>query len=143
MSQRVTMTSNVIELSWMGSSPTYRLLIGSSSQLQDVLTVDVTGTTYTWTAPREEKWYYLRVLSTGGGQVSGPSAEVPVFTVDLRNVIDAMYFRAGPAGDSPSSALLNPVASVWADGTRLQVRISQSAEDLTATNAVQLTVGSV
>lgn len=132
---QVTMNSNVIALSWMGSSPTYRLMIGSNSGLQDVLTVDVTGTTYTWTAPREEKWYYLRVLSTGGGQLSGPSAEVPVFTVDLRNVIDAMYFRAGPAGDSPSSALTNPVAAVWADGTQLQVRISQGAGDITPPNA--------
>lgn len=137
MSQQVHLDSNVIQLTWMGTSPTYRVVIGSNSQLSDVLTVDVTGTTYTWTSPREEKWYYVRVFSTGGSQMSGASAELQVFTVDLRNVIDAMYFRAGPAGDIPSNALNNPSASVWADGTRLLVRISQATGDVVATNTRQ------
>lgn len=135
VSHRVTMNSNVFELTWTGSSPTYRLVIGSSSGLQDILTAEVTGSAYTWTAPREERWYFARVFSTGGGQLSGPSAEEPFFTVDMRNMIDAMYFRAGPASDSPASALGNPVAGVWADGTRLQVRVSTATGDLVVTNA--------
>jgi len=135
--QHVTMATNVVELSWSGSSPTYRLVIGSNSQMQDVLAVDVSGTSYTWTAPREEKWYYVRVFATGGGQTSASSAEIQVFTVDMRNMIDAVYFRAGPMADTPSNALGNPAAGVWADGTHLQIRVSQAAGDITATNAAQ------
>jgi hypothetical protein len=135
--QRVTMTSNLVDLTWRGSSSTYRLAIGSSPQMQDVLVVDVTGPSYTWTAPRGQQWYYIRVFSTANGQVSAASSEYPDFTIDMRNIIDAIYFRAGPMADTPSNALGNPSVGVWDDGTRLQVRISQATGAITPVNAAQ------
>jgi hypothetical protein len=105
--------------------------------MQDVLVADVTGKSYTWTAPRTEQWYYIRVFTTAGGQPGAASSEVPVFTIDMRNIIDAMYFRSGPMADTPSNALGNPSAGVWADGTRLQVRISQATGSITPVNAAQ------
>ena len=135
--QRVTMTSNQVGLSWRGTSSTYRLSIGSNPQMQDVLVVDVTGNSYTWTAPRVEQWYYIRVASTSGSQTSTPSIEVPVLTLDMRNIIDAMYFRGGPMSDTPTNALSNPQAGVWADGTRLQVKVSADAGPITPVNAAQ------
>ena len=131
------MTSNLVDLTWKGTTSTYRLTVGSNPQTQDVLVVDVTGTSYTWTAPRGERWYYVRVFSMANGQLSAASSEYPVFTIDMRNIIDALYFRGGPMSDTPSNALGNPAAGVWADGTHLQVRISQATGDITSVNAAQ------
>jgi hypothetical protein len=129
--QQVTLTSNIVQLSWSGSSSSYRVVAGTGPSLQDGVQADVTGTSYTWTAPREANAYYVRVYATGGGQTSDPSNVVLAYTIDLRHVIDAMYFRAGPMADTPSNALANPSAAVWADGTRLRVPIAQEAGDAT------------
>jgi hypothetical protein len=133
--QEVTLTSNIVQLSWSGSSPTYRVVAGTGPMLQDALQADVTGTSYTWTAPRDANAYYVRVHALTSGQLSDPSNVVLAYTIDLRHVIDAMYFRAGPMADTPSNALGNPFAAVWADGTRLRVPISEEAGTATRTFA--------
>lgn len=122
--QQVSLTANIVTFSWSGSGPV-RVLIGTSPLSQNVHTADVTGTTYTWTGPREANAYYVRVAAVTNGQVGSASNEVLVYTIDMRHVIDAMYFRSGPMSDAPSAIPGNPVAGVWADGTRLQVPIAQ------------------
>lgn len=123
--QQVTLTSNIVHLSWTGSAPTYRVSFGTTSGSSDIFTADVTGTSYTWNAPRVANAYYGRVVAISGTQTSGPSNETLVFTIDLRNVIEALYFRTGPMSDAPSAVPTNTAAGVWADGTRLHVPIEQ------------------
>ena len=93
---------------------------GLAANLSDVHTADVTGTTYTWSAPRNEALYYIRVVGVSGGQTSEPATELPVYTIDLRHVIDALYFRSGPMADAPATAQSDPFAAVWRDGIRDQ-----------------------
>ena len=114
--QEVTLTQNVVQLSWSGTSSTYRVLVGSAPLVDDVLQVDVSGTSHTWTAPREANAFYIRVVATNGSQTSSVSNTVVAYTIDMRHVIDAMYFRSGPMADTPDNALGNPFAAVWADG---------------------------
>lgn len=123
--QQVTLTSNIVHLSWTGSATTYRVSFGTTSGASDIFTADVTGTSYTWMAPRVANAYYGRVVATSGTQTSGPSNETLVFTIDLRNVIEALFFRTGPMSDAPSAVPGNTSAGVWPDGTRLYVPIEQ------------------
>ena len=133
--QQVSLSSNLVTLTWSGTASSYRVGIGTSSQATNILTTDVSGTTYQWTAPRDANAYYVRVSSLSGGQASSPSNEVLVYTIDLRHVIDAMYFRSGPMSDAPSAIPGNPIAGVWADGTRLTVPIAQELGQATKTFA--------
>lgn len=127
--QEVTLTQNLVQVSWSGTSSTYRVLIGTAPLVDDVLQVDVTGTSYSWTAPREANAFYIRVVATSGTQTSGFSNTVVAYTIDMRHVIDAMYFRSGPMADTPTNALGNPFAAVWADGTQIRVLISTETGD--------------
>lgn len=129
--QVVTLTQNTVQVSWSGTSSTYRVLVGSAPLVDDVLQVDVSGTTYTWTAPRDANAFYIRVVATSGSQTSGVSNTVVAYTIDMRHVIDAMYFRSGPMADTPANALSNPFAAVWADGTQLRVLVSTETGDAT------------
>lgn len=125
--QRVTFTNNEVQLSWTGNGTSYRLLIGSAPQSSDVLSLDLTATSYTWFAPRDEAVYWVRVVALRGSETSPNSPELPVFTIDLRNVIDALFFRSGPMADTPSNALTNPYAAIWPDGTQLRIQVSPEA----------------
>jgi hypothetical protein len=125
--QRVNFTSNEIQLSWSGSTSTYHLTAGTTSGGSDKLSVDVSGQNYTWTAPREEAIYYVKVAAVSGGTTGPASIELPVFTMDLRNAIDALYFGAGPMADTPSNAQSNPFAAIWPDGTVLRIQVSAEA----------------
>ncbi len=128
--QQVTMTSNLVAFSWSGSSSTYKVFAGSAAGLSDLLSADVTGTTYTWTAPRTAGIFYVRVAATTGGVAGTASTELPVFTIDMRNVIDALYFGYGPMSDANG----NPPASsaaVWADGATITTLVTTESGDVT------------
>ena len=127
--QRVTFTSNEISLAWSGSGSTYHVFGASTAGGADKLSVDVTGQSYTWVAPREEAVYFVRVVATSGSNSSSPSIELPVFTMDLRNAIDALYFGSGPMADDTTSARVqsNPFAAIWPDGTVLRILVSAEA----------------
>lgn len=125
--QQVFLTANQVEFSWNGSGSTYRLTVGRTSGDTGVLTAEVTGTSYTWMAPREEAVYYVRVSATNGSETSTPTSEFPVYTIDLRHVIDALFFRSGPMADAPNTAFADPAAGVWAPGTQLRVVVSNEA----------------
>lgn len=123
------MTSNTIAFSWSSTgATTYKMIIGSTAGGSDMLNVDVTGTSYTWTAPRTANIYYARVAPTSGGQTGTASTELPLFTIDMRHVIDALYFAAGPMSDNvglqPPSNL--PVA-IWADGSTISVIVTDES----------------
>lgn len=127
--QKVNLTSNEISLSWSGSGSTYHVFGASTSGGGDKLSVDVTGQSYTWVAPREEAVYFVRVVATSGGNASPPSIELPVFTMDLRNAIDALFFGSGPMADQPEQSRFNPPASIWPDGTVVRIMVSAEAGD--------------
>ncbi len=133
--QKVNFTSNEVQLAWNGTGSTFHLFAGSAPGGADKLSVDVTGTSYTWIAPREEAIYYVRVVAVSNGTTSGASTELPVFTMDLRNAIDALFFGAGPMADTPSNAAFNPVAGVWPDGTVVHILVSAEAGEPTRANA--------
>jgi len=133
--QRVLFTANEIQMSWSGTGSTFRLWAGTTSGGSDVLNVEVTGTSYTWEAPRTEALYYLRVFGVQGTSLSAPSNDQLAFTIDLRNVIDALFFRSGPMSDSAGSAALDTLAGVWPDGTRLAVLVSNDATTTSQANA--------
>jgi hypothetical protein len=62
-----------------------------------------------------------------GAQVSPPSEELAIATVDLRDVIDALFFRAGPISEGHAIQPGNTPAGVWQDGTHLRVLVSAEA----------------
>jgi len=123
---QVTMTSNIVTIAWNSAAVTHRLVIGSGPGLQDVLVANVVGASYEWNAPGTAALYYIQVFATNGENVSAPSSTMQLTTIDLRHVIDAMFFRSGPLADEPETALGNPAAGVWPDGTRVRVVISET-----------------
>jgi len=129
--QKVNFTSNEITVSWTGSASTYRLFASTTPGGADKLSVEVAAQSYTWVAPREETIYYMRVAAVSGSDSSPPSTEIPVFTMDLRNAIDALLFDSGPMADTPARALSNPPAGVWLDGQVLRIVVSAEAGEPT------------
>lgn len=123
--QQVTMTSNVLTFTWTGSTGSYKLSVGSASGLSDVLTTTVSATSYTWTAPRTANVYYARVANASGDTTA--AQEVPVFTLDLRNVIDALYFGGGPLSETPTINPGNAPAAVFADTNAVSVVVTNEA----------------
>jgi len=121
--QQVFLDKNTVTMSWSGASNTYKFSAGSASGLSDLLAADVTGTTYTWTAPRTAGIFYVRVAATSGGQTGTASTELPVFTIDMRNVIDALYFGYGPMSDANGRAPADTVA-VWPDGATINTLVT-------------------
>lgn len=134
-SQRVNTTNNEIAMSWAGSSPTYQLVIGNSPGTSNVATIDVTGSTYTWTSPRTGGTYYARVSAKNSSGQGAFSDELSMYVVDVRDMVDAMFFHGGVLSDSPGTATTNPSAGVWADGTRLRVLVSTQAGETSRANA--------
>ena len=133
--QKVNFLSNEVSVSWSGNAPSYRVTAGTTNGSANVLTVEVAGTSYTWVAPREASFYYIRVQAVNGSEVSVPAQELPVYTMDLRNAIDALYFDTGPMSQSPTAAPGNPSAGVWADGTILKITVSNESGTLARDNA--------
>jgi hypothetical protein len=137
--QQVSMTANTVAFSWTTTGATaYKVLIGSSAGKSDVLTADVNGTSYTWAGPRTSSIYFARVVAVSGGQDGTPSTEIPVFTLDMRNMIDALYFGAGPlsqtAGLDPTSFNQTP-ALIWGDGITVNVLVTSEAGSVSLANA--------
>lgn len=128
MAQRVTLTSNQIDLAWSGgTTPGYRLLVGSSAGNSDIGSIDTTQTSYTFVAPRTANTYYARVVGISGAASSAASRELTITTLDLRSVIDALFFRAGPLSPGKAVQLGSIQAGVWPDGTHLRVLVSREA----------------
>jgi len=125
-SQQVTMTSNIVGLSWSGTASAYKVFAGSTAGASDLLSLEVTGTSYTWTAPRTAGIFYVRVVATSGGQTSSSATELPVFTIDMRNMIDALFFGYGPMSDANGAAPASSVA-VWPDGGTISVLVTEQA----------------
>lgn len=130
--QQVFMTSNTVAFSWSSTgATTYKMMIGSASGGSDILNVDVTGTSYTWTAPRTANIYYARVAPTSGGQTGTASTELPLFTIDMRYVIDSLYFAAGPMSDNPGlQPPGNLPVAIWADGSTLNILVTEESGQL-------------
>jgi len=124
--QQVTMLNNIVAFTWSGTGSTYKMLIGSTAGASDLLSADVTGTSYTWNGPRTGSIYYARVAATGGGQTSTAATELPVFTIDMRNMIDALFFGYGPMSDANGRAPASSVA-VWADGATISTIVTNEA----------------
>lgn len=132
VSQRVTMLANEIVLGWAGTAPGYRMLIGSGVNGTDIKSVDVATLSYTFVAPRTANIYYARVVATNGDQFSAPTIDLPVSTLDLRDIIDALFFNAGPMSEGRSSFRPESVpAGVWRDGAHLRVLVSREAGEST------------
>lgn len=135
--QQISLTANTVTFAWTSTgATTYKMMIGNTSGASDLVNVDVTGTSYVWTGPRTAGIFYARVAATGGGAAS---TELPVFTLDLRNMIDAMYFAAGPMSQN---ATINPTpfnsqifAGIWADGSTVTVLVTNEAGSVSLTAA--------
>lgn len=126
--QQVFMTSNTVAFSWSSTgASTYKVMIGSSAGASDLLSTDVTGTTYTWTAPRTANIYYARVAAVSGGQLGSVSTEIPLFTIDMRYVIDALYFGAGPMSDGSGQPSTNLPLGIWSDQSTINVLVTDES----------------
>jgi len=133
--QKVNATTNEVQFSWSGNGTSYQLVIGSTSGASNLLSTEVTGTTYTWTSPRTGGTYFARVAAKRADATSAFSDELSIFVLDIRNVIDALFFRSGPMADTPSTASSNPSANLWPDGTRVRVLVSSEAGETARVNA--------
>lgn len=133
-SQRVNADSNTVTFTWISSEASFRLNIGTSSGASDILVADnIVGNTFTWTSPRTARAYYARVAAKRGDATSGFSDEQIITIVDVRNMIEAMYFHTGPMSDGRETG--NTRAGIWADGTRLRVVVSSEAGELSRSTA--------
>jgi hypothetical protein len=127
VSQRVTLNDNEIVVGWSGAAPSYRVEIGSGVNRSDVRSVDVTTTSYAFVAPRTANAYYARVVASDGERISAPTSELTIVTLDLRHIIDALFFRSGPMSEGHAIQPGNIRAGVWPDGTHLRVLVSHEA----------------
>lgn len=124
-SQQIRSADNVLAFSWVSSESSFQLVIGSSSGASDVLSTTVTGNSFTWTSPRPAKTYYARVAAKRGDATSPFSDEQTLTVVDIRNMVEAMFFHSGPMSDANGdTAGTSNVALMWPDGTHLRVLVS-------------------
>ena len=128
-SQRVTLTSNEIVLGWTGSSSSYRVSIGSSAGASDVKTADVMSTTYSFVASRTANTYFARVAGISGEQLTPPTPDLSISTLDVREIVDALFFDGGPMSEFHAIQLGSKPAAVWTEGTRLSAPVSAEAGD--------------
>lgn len=133
-SQAVQATSNEFQLAWTSSEASFQVVIGSSAGASDLVNQTVTGQTFTWNSPREAGTYFARVAARRGDATSTFASEVSLVVIDVRDVIEAMFFHAGRLSDG-AEVSSNPVAAVWADGTVLRVRVSAAAGETARANA--------
>lgn len=125
-SQRVNADSNTVTFTWISSETSFLLTIGTSSGSSNLLSTTVTGNTFTWTSPRAAGAYYARVAAKRGDATSGFSDEQTITVVDVRNMIEALFFHTGPMSDANEGFATN-VVGIWADGSRLRVLVSNEA----------------
>ena len=129
--QSVSMTANTVVFNWTSTgASTYKMMIGTTSGATDLLNADVTGTSYTWTGPRTANIFYARVAPTSGGQTGTASTELPVFTIDMRYVIDALYFGYGPMSQSTAQPAGTAQAAIWADNSTINVIVTEESGTL-------------
>ena len=134
--QKINPTNNEITLSWTSPETSFQIVIGTTPGSSNVLTVPtVVGNTYTWTTPRTGGAFYARVAARRNDTLSAYSDDLTLFVLDIRNVIDAMFFHAGPMADVPDTARDNPAAGIWADGSRLRVLVSTDAGETSRASA--------
>jgi hypothetical protein len=133
-SQQIKTDSNQLTFSWVSTEASFQLIIGSSSGASDQLSQEVTGNTFTWTSPRPAKTYYARVAAKRGGATSAFSDELTLTIVDVRNMVEAMFFHTGPMSDANESGA-SSTAVMWPDGTRLRVIVSSQAGESARANA--------
>lgn len=119
---------------WVSTEASFRLNIGTSSGASDLLSTDVTGNTFTWTSPVGARSYYARVAAKRADATSAFSDEQIVTVVDVRNMIEALFFHTGPMSDA-NEGFATTVAGVWADGSRLRVLVSTEAGETSKANA--------
>ena len=132
--QRVNATSNEVTFTWVSSEASFQFVIGTSSGASNVLNTVVTVNTFTWTSPRAAGTYYAKVAAKRGDSTSGFSEEQVVTVVDVRNMIEAMFFHTGPMSDATEGGA-STVAALWPDGTRLTVLVSTDAGEPARVNA--------
>ncbi|TAK16789.1 MAG: hypothetical protein EPO35_04675 [Acidobacteria bacterium] len=134
-SQRINADSNTLTFTWGSSESSFQLVIGTASGSTNVLSQTVIGNTFAWTSPRAAGTYYARVAAKRGDSTSAFSDEQILTIVDVRNIIEAMFFHTGPMSDATEGAGSNPLAGIWADGTRLRVQVSTDAGGTARANA--------
>jgi hypothetical protein len=132
--QTVQPMANEFQLAWTSSEASFQVVIGRTSGGSELVNQTVTGQTFTWSSPREGGTYFARVAARRGDATSAFSGEVSLVVIDVRDVIDAMFFHAGALSDG-AEVSANPVAGVWADGTALRVLVSAAAGETARANA--------
>jgi hypothetical protein len=134
-SQRIDAASNDVSFSWVSNETSFQLIIGSSSGASDLLSTTPTSNTFTWTSPRAAGTYYARVAAKRADSTSAFSDELTITVVDVRDIIEAMFFHTGRLSDATEGGSASAVAGIWADGTRLTVRVSPEAGASSRANA--------
>ena len=127
VSQSFGLSANEVTLSWSGTARVYRVEIGTTPQGQDIKREELQGQSYTLSIAPSSATYYARVLAVDGDRVSAPTGEVKISTVDLRHVIDALFFRAGPLSEGRAIQLGSTRAAVWPAGSQLKLWVFRSA----------------
>jgi hypothetical protein len=133
--QRIDATSNEVALAWTSSESSFQLTIGSSSGAADQVSTLVPTNTFTWTTPREAGTYYARVFAKRGDATSTTSSEITITVVDVRDIIEAMFFHSGRLSDAAEQGGPTATTGNWADGTHLRVLVSTEAGETSRQNA--------
>ena len=132
-SQAVEVGGSEFQLAWSGSGTTYEVSIGTSPGSSDVLTTDVAGVSTRWRAPRGGT-YYARVKTKDGAGSASP--EITLVSVDLRDVIDALWFDSGTLSDSPTRpSFPSAPFAAWSDGLVVRIVMSTETADTTRLGA--------
>ena len=138
-----SLEANTVRFSWTdhGVASGYVVEVGSSSGQADLGHFAAPSTSYSWAAAPAGKVFYARVRAIRPGGASPPSNEVSVASVDLHDVIDALWFGSGPL--APQVGYTYCVSNVWLSfpaGATVRVRVSSTTVPFGAQEAVQQAV---
>lgn len=126
--QRVTEVSNEIDFHWSGGNGSrFRIVVGTSPGASDAVTAELSGSAFTFVAPRHAAQYYASVAAIDGSRSSKATPEVTVTAIDVREVADALLFGAGPMSLLHVIKLGSTPLPMWPVGTRLRILVSIQA----------------
>ena len=139
------MAVNAAVMSWtaVSSADSYVVEAGTSSGASDVASVQVAAQNpYTLGGLAVARRYFVRVRARNQAGTSGASNEVRIESVDLRNVIDALYFGSGPLVPQDGFTACISGSGRWityAAGVTVRLIVSSTNVSALAQQAVQKT----
>lgn len=122
------MGGNTVVLVWrpvMGASG-YDLEIGSSPGAADIAQIATSEPFFGWQDAPPKRTFFVRVRARNSAGAGPPSVELKVVTVDLREVIEALFLGSGPLLRSDVGCVRQGYWLGFPAGTTIRIRVSST-----------------